>query len=587
MDKLKKIIKIIKKQNAFSLITKLLISFISVSLVEILFSKNNFNTSAFFNSISFLPHFLIIILLFLLLCLFSKNKLYKNWESYILICSCLSLFIVTNTMVQNFYYALVSSIIMGALVFYYNNKLKSFFIKKNITIIICTSLGILFVGFISSLTILYYLSYLAPSYDFGIFSQMFHYMNETLIPYTTVERSNLLSHFAVHFSPILYLFLPFYLIFSNPVTLLIMQAIVIALGLIPIYKLCKHYKYNDKIIIALSIIYILMPALIGGNFYYFHENKILAVLLLYLFYFIEKGNSKLTALFVLLVMLVKEDAAVYIGFIGLYLLFSKRKNINGWHLIIASVIYFSLVTTLMQIYGEGIMAYRYENFLFNGENNLISVIINIIKNPAYLFYQLLNVEKLNFLIYMFVPMALLPLAIKKPSGIILLLPLVLINLMTNYGYQYNIGFQYTYGSIAFLFYLAIINIKNLPKKLVKKLLICGVSSSLIFFSATHFPKTTIIKTYINNIEQTKIINEGLNLIPDNKSVKATTFFVANLWYVDELYDYDYTNKKTDYIVLDLRYNKEKYNLSSFKTNKYKEIYYFDDIIAIYKFKKSN
>lgn len=585
MKKSKKIINIIKKQNTYSIITKLLISLIFVSLIEILFFKNYFYTSAFFNSISFLLHLLIIILVFLLLCLFSKNKLYKVWEPYILICTCLSLFIVTNAVAVNFYYALISSIMMGVLIYYYSNKIKSFFINRKTTIIICIGLGIFFVVFISSLTILYYLSHLTPSYDFGIFSQMFHYMNETLIPYTTIERSKLLSHFAVHFSPILYIFLPFYIIYSNPVTLLIMQAVVIALGLIPIYKLCKHYNYSNKIIIALSIIYILMPALIGGNFYYFHENKILTVLILYLFYFIEKGNSKLTALFALLVMLVKEDAAIYVGIIGLYLLFSKRKNIKGWYLIIASIIYFALVTTLMQIYGEGIMTYRYENFLFNGENSLVFVIINIIKNPAYLFYQLMNIEKLIFIIYIFVPMAMLPLAIKKPSGLILLLPLVLINLMTNYVYQYDIGFQYTYGSVAFLFYLAIINIKNLPKKVVKNLLICGVSSSLIFFSATYFSKFTIIQSYINNIEQTKIINEGLKLIPDNMSVKATTFFVANLWYIDELYDYDYTNKETDYVVLDLRYNKDNYNLNNYKTNKYEELYYFDNIIAIYKLKK--
>lgn len=585
MKKSKKIINIIKKQNTYSIITKLLISLIFVSLIEILFFKNYFYTSAFFNSISFLLHLLIIILVFLLLCLFSKNKLYKVWEPYILICTCLSLFIVTNAVAVNFYYALISSIMMGVLIYYYSNKIKSFFINRKTTIIICIGLGIFFVVFISSLTILYYLSHLTPSYDFAIFSQMFHYMNETLIPYTTIERSKLLSHFAVHFSPILYIFLPFYIIYSNPVTLLIMQAVVIALGLIPIYKLCKHYNYSNKIIIALSIIYILMPALIGGNFYYFHENKILTVVILYLFYFIEKGNSKLTALFALLVMLVKEDAAIYVGIIGLYLLFSKRKNIKGWYLIIASIIYFALVTTLMQIYGEGIMTYRYENFLFNGENSLVFVIINIIKNPAYLFYQLMNIEKLIFIIYIFVPMAMLPLAIKKPSGLILLLPLVLINLMTNYVYQYDIGFQYTYGSVAFLFYLAIINIKNLPKKVVKNLLICGVSSSLIFFSATYFSKFTIIQSYINNIEQTKIINEGLKLIPDNMSVKATTFFVANLWYIDELYDYDYTNKETDYVVLDLRYNKDNYNLNNYKTNKYEELYYFDNIIAIYKLKK--
>ncbi len=54
-----------------------------------------------------------------------------------------------------------------------------------------------------------------PTYDFGIFSQMFYYMKETGMPLTTVERDGLLSHFNVHMSPIYYLLLPFYVALSH------------------------------------------------------------------------------------------------------------------------------------------------------------------------------------------------------------------------------------------------------------------------------------------------------------------------------------------------------------------------------------
>ena len=52
-------------------------------------------------------------------------------------------------------------------------------------------------------------SFSTPTYDFGIFAQMFHSMRTTLLPITTVERDGALSHFAVHVSPIYYLLLPF------------------------------------------------------------------------------------------------------------------------------------------------------------------------------------------------------------------------------------------------------------------------------------------------------------------------------------------------------------------------------------------
>lgn len=61
-----------------------------------------------------------------------------------------------------------------------------------------------------------YLGYLAPNFDFGVFTQMFHNMRESFLPMTTCERNGLLSHFAVHISPVFYLLLPFYALFPSP-----------------------------------------------------------------------------------------------------------------------------------------------------------------------------------------------------------------------------------------------------------------------------------------------------------------------------------------------------------------------------------
>lgn len=80
------------------------------------------------------------------------------------------------------------------------------------------------------LTVFRVLSYAAPTYDFGIFSQMFHSMRTTGLPVTTCERDRVLSHFAVHVSPIYYLFLPFYALFPSPVTLEVLAGPAAGLG---------------------------------------------------------------------------------------------------------------------------------------------------------------------------------------------------------------------------------------------------------------------------------------------------------------------------------------------------------------------
>ena len=64
--------------------------------------------------------------------------------------------------------------------------------------------AVLFFLFVSVWTVCRVRSFSVPTFDFGIFSQMFHSMKTTGLPITTVERDGALSHFAVHVSPIYY-----------------------------------------------------------------------------------------------------------------------------------------------------------------------------------------------------------------------------------------------------------------------------------------------------------------------------------------------------------------------------------------------
>ena len=181
-------------------------------------------------------------------------------------------------------------------------------------------LSLLFFLFVSVWTVSRVYCFSTPTYDFGIFSQMFHYMKTTGLPYTTLERDGLLSHFHVHISPIYYLLLPFYCLSPVPATLQILQAVVITSALIPLWKLGRHYGLAPFQRMLLCTLLLLYPAFSGGVGYDIHENCFLTPLLLWLFYGIARRNSRLTAAAALLTMLVKEDAPVYVACTSLWLL---------------------------------------------------------------------------------------------------------------------------------------------------------------------------------------------------------------------------------------------------------------------------
>ena len=87
------------------------------------------------------------------------------------------------------------------------------------------------------MTVLRYRLNYASAYDFGIFSQMYYYMDKLWEPLTTCERDGLLSHFAVHLSPVFYVLLPFYKLVPRPETLLVLQALLVISGMVPLYLL--------------------------------------------------------------------------------------------------------------------------------------------------------------------------------------------------------------------------------------------------------------------------------------------------------------------------------------------------------------
>ena len=93
--------------------------------------------------------------------------------------------------------------------------------------------------------------------------------------------------------------------------------------MIPLWLIIKKYKLPNYALAFICVAYLLYPALTGGAFYDFHENKMLTALMLWMLYFYEKRKIALMYVFAALVCMVKEDAPVYIAVIGLYLLIQK------------------------------------------------------------------------------------------------------------------------------------------------------------------------------------------------------------------------------------------------------------------------
>lgn len=415
-----------------------------------------------------------------------------------------------------------------------------------------------------------YLTFSSPNFDFGLFVNMFHNMTETGLPIISSERDVLLSHFAVHLSPIYYLLLPVYAIFPSPLTLQIGQAVLVASGIIPTVLLARHFKLSERSQIMVALIYAFYPATAMGCFYDFHENCFLLPLLLWVFYFFEREAYLPMYVFATLVLMVKEDAAVYVIFFALYLILSRKKYLHGAILAAGAALYFvgalAFLNETAEYWAEyyatdtprpsiaGPMINRFDNLIFDKEDGLIGAIMTALKNPGYLLEQLFSTQsasldsffserspwaKVVYLIQMLLPVGMIPFCTKKQSRWLLVAP-ILLNVLTTYKYQYSINFQYHFGITAFLMYAMVLNLPDLQPVPRRRLLALGAAAACCMYVFLVIPKyNTYTDAWEKNHERYQAIEDMLDDLPEDASLCVPGSYLAHVADRREVYDHSY------------------------------------------------
>lgn len=529
-----------------------------------------FSELAFGQDISLFRVALVTFLAFLLFSLaaFAAGEWVHTDSWFLLLCGgicAVRWLLLYEHSTNEFLFALCVTAVMALILVYFfrvNEPLFSLWKPGGGTVIAFAVIaGLLTCAVIATVTCLRYKTFSSPNFDFGLFVNMFHNMKETGLPLVTSERDGLLSHFAVHISPIFYVLLPFYWLFPSPLTLQIGQAVVLALGIVPVVLLCRHFKLSGKVTIFAACLYAFYPVLSSGTFYDIHENCFLTLTLLLTFLFYEKKKIIPMYLSAVSVLMVKEDAAIYLLVFALFVLLSERRYLHGVILAAMSVGYFLLAVHMLEKYGTGTLNDRFNNVIFDKDEGLISAAKTALRNPGYILTQLFTTskggwEKILYFLQMLLPLGFLPFCSKKASRWLLITP-ILVNMVSYYVYLYDAGFQYHFASVAFLFYATVKNLPELSAPTRRNLLSLAAAGCCCLYLVTVCPKySTYTDRWESNKETYVKMEEILDTVPEDASVACSTFLLAHIADRDEIYELAYHKNKpdVDFVVLDSRYS---------------------------------
>lgn len=405
--------------------------------------------------------------------------------------------------------------------------------------------------FVSVTSVMHHKVFGTSCYDFGIFVQMFHSLSTNLTAVTTCERDIFLSHFNVHASFIYYLLVPVYAIVKDECVLLVAQAVLAMGGIIPLYLIVRKHHYHGLAQVAVCMVYIFYSGLLSPCYYDYHENSFLPTLLMWLLYAVDQRKYILFYIMTVLTCIVKEDAPLYVICIGMYFLFEEksRKRLHGLAIMMISGIYFICINRWLGEYGDGEMmaSSRFGNLTLEHGDSLLSIVGNVLKDPAYFFSMLIQEKSLLFFIQIMLPLLFMPFMTSKLRRFMLIIPFVIMNLVVGVGYGYaaNIGYQYIFGPSCLLIYLAVLNADDMERQRRNAFMTVAASVCMITAVCLISGKAGYVKSYREREEHYRNMEACLDCVPLDGRVIANTWFLPHLADRPEIYIFDRNDFETN------------------------------------------
>ncbi len=441
-----------------------------------------------------------------------------------------------------------------------------------------------------------YLTYAtSPSVSTGVYAQMMHALANGFSFDTTLEFGSEVSHLAAHISPIFLLYLPFYMLIPSPITLMVLEVVAVYSAVIPLWLIARRRGLSVTISTILCGLLCVSPVVLGGTAGSIHEYALLLPLLLWLIYALESGRRVLVLILALLTLCVRETAAIHVLTLGLYWALANRKHDDPGYrkqarstgLLLSGVSLVYLITALIVLTyaGQGTLITRFENVTGIYATDFGTLLREIVFNPALALYEMLTEAKLHYLLCLLLPLAALPLMTKRPAGLCFLIPLLGLNLLSDFPYHFSLDFPYSFAVTAFLFYLAIdalTRMSRAPKTpakaekssrsieavtavhatpLTKTLLLLAVCGTLLVGAFRIVDYDIFVSYAWDNGGEVATMDELLESVAPEASVSASARLCTNLAARREIYTLS-QDVMTDVVVIDLR---EEWGIPAEKT----------------------
>lgn len=402
----------------------------------------------------------------------------------------------------------------------------------------------------------------------------------------------IISRLSAHADFMLILLSPFYLIWSHPKMLLLIQSFVLGFGGVFVFLIAKEILKNKTSALIFSLLFLMNPLLQFTNLYDFHAVTLATTFLLASFYFLIKRKYLLMTVLLILSGITKEQVWVITFLFGFPLLFKKVKKIKflGIGIILFSLSIFGYLIwyAIPQSLGKDHFALSYYSDFGNSPTEVIKTVFF---SPQKIISTIFEGDRLNYLKQIFMPLGFLSLVF--PILLVFGVPDLLINLLSNNPQLHQIYYQYTSTITPFIFISAIFAVKKIlkwfpriPKSYIAIYLLIFALYSAYSYGPLPFAKKPNLDMFTKPQPNKEVVENFLSKIPKHYSVAATNNLGSHVSHRQQVFTIPVGIEKADVVIFLLNanssqsLNEEKEMVDNLKhENNYVEALRIDDFVA--------
>jgi uncharacterized membrane protein len=387
---------------------------------------------------------------------------------------------------------------------------------------VAAAIGFYFVRF-ALLSVQVQDGYASPGFDMGIFDQGVWLLSRFHAPFVTVMGRDL---FGDHTSFVLLLAVPFYWIRPEAQTLLVIQALLIAAAAVPVYLLGLRRLGSAWMATALALAFLLNPALQQGNLEQFHPESFLVLFVAVAIYAALEWHPRLLVVSVVGCLLVKEDTALLVIPLGLWVAWRRDRH-TGLALVTAAVAYVVIAYEVVIRLILGTTSFYADRIPFGGFWGLVSAPI---AHPG---------EFLNYLRSGYKPFYVWQMVISFGGAFLLAPEIAAIgiltlgeNVLSAFPYMQEINYHYSLPLVPILAMGTVFAVGRLRSTQARAAVSgCVLGAAVIacsLWGLAPFSRNPVYPHSAPDSPAVLALNRALRVIPPDAVVSADDFYVTHL-----------------------------------------------------------